>query len=110
MALDAGVPFDLATGPLVRATLFRLAPDEHVLALAMHHVVFDEWSDRIFHRELMALYEAFRAGEPDPLPPLPVQYADFAVWQREWLTGELLDSQLAYWRAQLQGAPTLDLP
>ncbi|MGN9822086.1 amino acid adenylation domain-containing protein, partial [Streptomyces sp. SD11] len=110
VALDAAVPFDLAAGPLVRATLLRLAPDEHVLALAMHHVVFDEWSDRIFHRELMALYEAFRTGDPDPLPPLPVQYADFAVWQREWLTGELLDNQLAYWRAQLAGAPTLDLP
>ncbi|MFJ9381890.1 amino acid adenylation domain-containing protein, partial [Streptomyces sp. NPDC101455] len=110
VAVDAAVPFDLAAGPLVRATLFRLAPDEHVLALAMHHVVFDEWSDRIFHRELMALYEAFRSGEPDPLPSLPVQYADFAVWQREWLTGELLDEQLTYWRAQLEGAPTLDLP
>ncbi|MFI2353037.1 amino acid adenylation domain-containing protein, partial [Streptomyces sp. NPDC019443] len=110
VAADAAVPFDLAAGPLVRATLLRLAPDEHVLALAMHHVVFDEWSDQVFHRELMALYEAFRAGEPDPLPPLPVQYADFAVWQREWLTGDLLDDQLAYWRTQLADAPTLELP
>ncbi|MFJ2261195.1 amino acid adenylation domain-containing protein, partial [Streptomyces sp. NPDC087844] len=110
VALDAAVPFDLEAGPLVRANLFRLAPDEHVLALAMHHVVFDEWSDRIFHRELTALYEAYRSDEPDPLPPLPVQYADFAVWQREWLSGELLDNQLAYWRAQLAGVPTLELP
>ena len=65
---------------------------------------------RIFRRELAALYEAFRAGEPDPLPPLAVQYADFAVWQRAWLTGEVLDGQLAYWRGQLAGAPVLELP
>ncbi|MFJ6574306.1 amino acid adenylation domain-containing protein, partial [Streptomyces sp. NPDC091292] len=109
-AEDAVVPFDLATGPLVRATLFRLGAEEHVLALAIHHVVFDEWSDRVFHRELTALYEAFLAGDPDPLPPLAVQYADFAVWQRQWLDGELLDGQLGYWHAQLNGAPTLDLP
>ncbi|WP_261991509.1 non-ribosomal peptide synthetase, partial [Streptomyces sp. OR43] len=109
-AVDAAVPFDLATGPLVRATLFRLGAEEHVLALAIHHVVFDEWSDRIFHRELGALYEAFRAGEPDPLPPLTVQYADFSVWQRQWLDGELLERQLGYWTQQLDGSPTLDLP
>ncbi|MGI5423693.1 non-ribosomal peptide synthase/polyketide synthase [Streptomyces sp. CA-179760] len=109
-AVDAAVPFDLATGPLVRATLFRLGAEEHVLALAIHHVVFDEWSDRIFHRELGTLYEAFHAGEPDPLPPLEVQYADFAVWQRQWLDGELLERQLGYWSRRLDGAPTLDLP
>ncbi|MFD3658897.1 amino acid adenylation domain-containing protein, partial [Streptomyces sp. NPDC058620] len=109
-AEDAVVPFDLATGPLVRATLFRLGAEEHVLALAIHHVVFDEWSDRIFHRELTALYEAFLEGGADPLPPLDVQYADFAVWQRKWLDGELLDRQLSYWSTQLADAPTLDLP
>ncbi|MGC5568993.1 condensation domain-containing protein, partial [Streptomyces sp. FR-108] len=109
-AADAAVPFDLAAGPLIRATLLRLAPAEHVLVVALHHVVFDEWSDRIFHRELMALYEAFRAGEPDPLPPLEAQYADFAVWQRQWLDGEVLDQQLSYWRERLAGAPELDLP
>ncbi|MFJ4243824.1 amino acid adenylation domain-containing protein, partial [Streptomyces iakyrus] len=109
-AVDAAVPFDLATGPLVRATLFRLGTEEHVLALAIHHVVFDEWSDRIFHRELGTLYEAFRAGESDPLPPLEVQYADFAVWQRQWLDGELLERQLGYWSQRLDGAPTLELP
>ncbi|MFC9249713.1 amino acid adenylation domain-containing protein, partial [Streptomyces sp. NPDC057136] len=109
-AADAVVPFDLAAGPLVRATLFRLGAEEHVLALAIHHVVFDEWSDRIFHRELIALYEAFRAGEANPLPPLDVQYADFAVWQRKWLDGDLLDRQLSYWSDQLEGVPTLDLP
>ncbi|MFD6286392.1 amino acid adenylation domain-containing protein, partial [Streptomyces sp. NPDC060205] len=109
-AVDAAVPFGLATGPLVRATLFRLGAQEHVLALAIHHVVFDEWSDRIFHRELGVLYEAFRAGESDPLPPLEVQYADFAVWQRQWLDGELLERQLGYWSERLEGAAVLDLP
>ncbi|MEU8529900.1 non-ribosomal peptide synthase/polyketide synthase, partial [Streptomyces sp. NPDC048629] len=107
---DGLAPFDLANGPLVRAMLLRLAPDDHVLSLAMHHVVFDEWSDRIVRRELSALYEAFRAGEPDPLPPLAVQYADVAAWQRQWLTGEVLDEQLDYWRAQLDRAPVLELP
>ncbi|MFJ2264725.1 amino acid adenylation domain-containing protein, partial [Streptomyces sp. NPDC087844] len=110
MAADVALPFDLAAGPLVRALLIRLAPDEHVLALSMHHVVFDEWSKGVFNRELSALYEALRAGEPDPLPSLPVQYADFAVWQREWLEGEVLESQLAYWRTKLAGATLLELP
>ncbi|WP_330327930.1 non-ribosomal peptide synthetase [Streptomyces pseudovenezuelae] len=110
VAADAGVPFDLAAGPLVRATLIRLADEEHVLALAIHHVVFDEWSDRIFHRELLALYEAFCAGEPDPLPALEVQYADFAVWQRRWLDGEVLERQLSYWRERLSGTPDTELP
>src|SRR6266566_3049979 len=104
------VPFDLAGGPLIRAFLIRLGSDAHVLALSMHHVVSDDWSGRIFHRELAALYEAFRAGQPDPLPPLAVQYADFAVWQREWLAGEVLEGQLAYWRDQLAGLPVLELP
>ncbi|MFE4336966.1 amino acid adenylation domain-containing protein, partial [Streptomyces sp. NPDC056831] len=107
---DGLTPFDLADGPLVRATLLRLAPDDHTLTLALHHVVFDEWSDRILRRELSALYEAFRAGEPDPLPPLAVQYADVAAWQRQWLTGDVLDGQLGYWRAQLDRAPVLELP
>ncbi|MFJ9382080.1 condensation domain-containing protein, partial [Streptomyces sp. NPDC101455] len=102
-------PFDLAAGPLVRATLIRVAADEHVLTLAIHHVAFDEWSVRILRRELSALYEAFRADEPDPLPPLPVQYADFAVWQREWLTGDVLDDHLSYWRRQLKDLPALEL-
>ncbi|MFF7523906.1 amino acid adenylation domain-containing protein, partial [Streptomyces pseudovenezuelae] len=103
-------PFDLATGPLVRAALLRVDGDDHVLALAFHHVVFDEWSDRAFQRELLALYEAFRAGLPDPLAPLGIQYADFAVWQRQWLSGEVVDAQLAYWRERLTGVPILELP
>ncbi|MFC9249726.1 amino acid adenylation domain-containing protein, partial [Streptomyces sp. NPDC057136] len=110
VAADAQVPFDLARGPLLRATLIKVAVHEHVLALSMHHVVSDEWSGRILRRELAALYEAFRTGEADPLSPLEVQYADFAVWQREWLTGDVLDSQLTYWRDQLGGVPTLELP
>ncbi|MCW6008653.1 amino acid adenylation domain-containing protein, partial [Micromonospora sp. CPCC 205371] len=109
-AQDAVAAFDLADGPLCRALLIRLAPDEHMLALSVHHVAFDEWSERIFRRDFGALYEAFRAGDPDPLPALAVQYADFAVWQREWLSGEVLDSHLEYWRHQLEGAPTLELP
>ncbi|MFD8819152.1 amino acid adenylation domain-containing protein, partial [Streptomyces sp. NPDC059627] len=107
---DARVPIDLAAGPMLRAVLYRLGPAEHMLALTMHHVTFDEWSDQVLRRELHALYDAFRAGEADPLPPLPVQYADFAVWQRSWLSGDVLDEQLTYWRAQLAGVPVLDLP
>ena len=107
---DATVPFDLAAGPLFRATLVRIAEEDHVLSLAMHHVVTDEWSTAILRRELDVLYEAFSAGEPSPLPPLPVQYADFAVWQRRWLTGDVLEGQLAFWRERLAGAPVLELP
>jgi len=107
---DVRVPVDLAAGPMLRAVLYRLAPAEHLLVLAMHHVTFDEWSDTVLRRELTALYTAFRAGQPDPLPPLPVQYADFAVWQRSWMSGDALGAQLAYWREQLAGVPVLDLP
>ncbi len=107
---DAVVPFDLAGGQLIRACLIRLGPAGHLLALLVHHVVFDEWSGRIFRHELSDLYAAFRAGQPGPLPPLPVQYADFAVWQREWLAGDVLDGQLAYWRNRLAGLPVLELP
>jgi amino acid adenylation domain-containing protein len=107
---DMQVPFDLAVGPMVRAYLVRLAPDENVLMLSMHQVVSDEWSAGIFRHELETLYRAFSRGEPDPLPALPVQYADFAGWQRRWLTGPVLDGQLAYWRRQLAELPTVELP
>ncbi|HLF29285.1 MAG TPA: amino acid adenylation domain-containing protein, partial [Anaerolineae bacterium] len=104
-------PFDLATGPLLRATLLQLADEEHVLLLTMHHIVSDSWSGYVLVRELAALYQAERAGEPSPLPALPIQYADFAVWQRGWLRGEFLEAQLAYWKQQLAGASgVLDLP
>ena len=110
IAQDAVTPFELSAGGLIRASLIRLAADDHVLALSMHHMVFDEWSARILRRELAVLYAAFCRGEPDPLPPLAVQYADFAVWQRRWLAGEVLAGQLAYWRGRLAGAPVLELP
>ncbi|MET7339474.1 amino acid adenylation domain-containing protein, partial [Nonomuraea sp. NPDC005650] len=110
IAADAATPFDLEAGPLLRGMLIRLADDLHILALCMHHVISDEWSAKVFQRELAALYEAFRAGKPDPLAPLRVQYADFAQWQRDWLTGETLEEQLGYWRRQLARPPVLDLP
>jgi amino acid adenylation domain-containing protein len=108
---DAGTGFDLVAGPLFRARLLRLGADEHVLLLAIHHVIADGWSLGIMARELGALYAAFQAGAADPLPPLPVQYADYAQWQREHLTGETLQKQRAFWRAALAGAPpALELP
>jgi amino acid adenylation domain-containing protein len=108
---DASTPFDLVAGPLFRARLLRLGQDEHVLLLALHHVIADGWSLGILARELGALYAAFQAGAPDPLPPLPVQYADYALWQREHLSGEVLAKQLAFWRGALAGAPpALELP
>ena len=104
-------PFDLARGPLLRPCLLRLGPAEHVLRLDHHHIVSDGWSLGVLIRELTALYAAFVAGRPSPLPELPVQYADFAVWQRAGLAGERLDRQLAYWRRTLAGEPpALDLP
>ncbi len=104
--------FDLARGPLLRLALARLAGDgNHALLLSMHHVISDGWSLEVFVRELAALYQAFAAGRPSPLPEPPVQYADFALWQRRWLAGPMLDKQLAYWRGKLAGAPfALDLP
>ena len=110
-AKEAVRPFDLAAGPLFRAALLRLGPQRHVLLLTMHHIVSDAWSMEIMLRELAALYDACAEGRPSPLPELPVQYADFAVWQRQWLNGEALSRQLEYWRKRLAGAPAaLDLP
>src|SRR5690349_3836584 len=103
--------FDLTKGPLLRANLLRLSEAEHVLLLTMHHIISDGWSMGVFVRELAALYEAFVAGRPSPLLDLPIQYADFAVWQRDWLQGERLKEQLSYWKAQLADAPPLlELP
>ncbi|MBV9926801.1 MAG: amino acid adenylation domain-containing protein [Acidobacteria bacterium] len=104
-------PFDLTKGPLLRTTLLRLSDEEHYLLLSVHHIVFDGWSLRVFAEELAALYEAFTRGEGSPLEELPVQYADYAVWQREQLEGGALDAQLDYWRRALAGAPSLlELP
>jgi amino acid adenylation domain-containing protein len=104
-------PFDLATGPLLRLTLVRLAGREHLLLLTLHHICSDGWSMGVLLREIAALFAAFSQGRPSPLPELPVQYADFAVWQRSWLQGEVLEAQLSSWLAQLAGAPRLlDLP
>ena len=104
-------PFDLRRGPLLRTRLLRLSGEEHVLVLAMHHVASDGWSVGVLLREVAALYGAFERGEPSPLPELPVQYADYAVWQREWLAGEALDRQVGWWKERLAGAPPLlELP
>ncbi|HEX8558583.1 MAG TPA: amino acid adenylation domain-containing protein [Pyrinomonadaceae bacterium] len=100
---EAARPFDLREGPLARATLLRLGRGEHVLCVALHHIVSDGWSTGVLVRELAALYGAYVAGGESPLPPLPVQYADYARRQREWLEGEELERQLSYWRGQLGG-------
>jgi amino acid adenylation domain-containing protein len=110
LAQAAQRPFDLATGPLVRTVLLRTDEAEHVLLLVVHHIVADEWSIAIFVQELVALYSGYTTGEPARLPELPIQYADFAHWQREWLQGELLKTQLDYWQRQLRGVLSLDLP
>ncbi|QMS88318.1 amino acid adenylation domain-containing protein [Nostoc edaphicum CCNP1411] len=103
--------FDLAAEPLVQFTLLQLNSQEYVLLLKMHHIIYDGWSLSIFFRELSQLYAAFTQGLPNPLAQLPIQYADFAVWQRQWLTGEVLERQLNYWQKQLAGAPlVLELP
>jgi amino acid adenylation domain-containing protein len=103
-------PFDLGLGPLFRATLYQLGDQDHILLLAMHHIISDAWSLGVLGRELHALYLSFTASEPLSLPDLPIQYADFAHWQRGWLRGEILEAQLAYWRRQLAGVPVLELP
>ena len=104
-AAEAATPFRLETGPLLRLVLLRLGAEDHALLASTHHIAGDGWSLGLFHRELTSLYAAV------PLPPLPVQYADFAVWQRAWLQGEALESEIAYWREKLAGAPpALELP
>ncbi|HEV2801511.1 MAG TPA: amino acid adenylation domain-containing protein, partial [Pyrinomonadaceae bacterium] len=107
---EAGRPFDLAADSLLRARLVRLSEAEHVLVVVMHHIISDGWSTGVLMREFSQLYEAYNEGRPSPLAELPIQYADYAVWQREWLQGEVLDSQLAYWREQLKDLTRLELP
>ena len=111
VADEASRPFDLATGPLLRLTLLRLGERDHVLLLIIHHIISDVWSIGVFFREIVALYEAFSAGRPSPLPELPIQYPDFALWQQQWLSGDSPQKQLVYWKKQLGGAPAvLELP
>lgn len=107
---EAHRPFSLATSPLMRVTLLKLAHTEHILLLNFHHIISDGWSMGVMMRELRALYHAFVDDRPSPLAPLPIQYADFAYWQRQWLQGERLESQLSYWRQQLQEISPLNLP
>src|SRR6185295_1342843 len=104
-------PFDLSEAPLLRMSLLRFAEEDHVVLFTIHHIISDAWSLNLLAVELANLYEAYRHGNSSPLPPLPLQYADFAVWQREVLQGELLESQLNYWRQQLADASfVLELP
>ncbi|WP_233595935.1 non-ribosomal peptide synthetase [Corallococcus sp. CA031C] len=108
---EAKRPFDLSKGPLLRVTLLKLAEQEHLLLLTMHHIVSDGWSMGVLVREVVALYEAFHLGQPSPLPELALQYADYTAWQRQWMEQGALARQLAWWRKQLDGAPqTVDLP
>ncbi len=108
---EARAPFDLATGPLIRGQLLRLAENEHVLLVTQHHIVSDGWSTGVLVKEVTALYSAFCSGQPDPLPPLAIQYADYAAWQRQWLQGETLQAQIEFWQQRLTGAPALlELP
>ena len=108
---EAQRPFDLEQGPLFRASLLRLSEEDHILLLSLHHIVSDGWSQGVLRRELVALYRAGCHGQPSELPDLPLQYADYAVWQRQWLQGAALARQVDYWKAHLAGAPSfLELP
>ncbi|RMW29077.1 Non-ribosomal peptide synthetase [Pseudomonas savastanoi pv. glycinea] len=111
MGEEGSRPFDLAVGPLMRVSLVKLAEDDHVLLLTQHHIISDGWSMGVLTRELGVLYEAALHKQADPLPPLSIQYVDYAVWQRQWLSGEVLEAQRRYWRETLSGAPVLlELP
>jgi amino acid adenylation domain-containing protein len=105
LAQEAWRPFDLARGPLLRMMLLRLSREEHVFLYVMHHIISDTWSTNVMIGEMGRLYTAFATGRPSPLPELPIQYADYALWQREWLKGERLASQLAYWKQRIGDAP-----
>jgi acyl-CoA synthetase (AMP-forming)/AMP-acid ligase II len=103
VAQEVATPFDLFQGPVFRSTLFQVTESDHRLLIIVHHLVSDGWSDAVFFQELETLYNCFCEGEPSPLPKLSIHYADFAVWQQQWLTGKSLDSQLTYWGEQLEG-------
>ncbi|MDH5548193.1 MAG: amino acid adenylation domain-containing protein, partial [Gammaproteobacteria bacterium] len=106
-AIDSQTPFNLTHGPLIRYFLLRRGDEHHVLLLAIHHIVADGWSMNVLVQELAALYGAITQQRPNPLPPLPVQYADYSHWQRQWLQGKVIGQQLSYWRKQLQNSPEL---
>lgn len=111
IAEEAQRPFALTEGPLLRTILIHFAEDSYAFILNMHHIISDGWSIGVFFQELTVLYRAFSDGQPSPLPELPIQYADFASWQRQWLQGEVLDTQLSYWKKQLSDAPSIiELP
>ncbi|PPQ13698.1 non-ribosomal peptide synthetase, partial [Bradyrhizobium sp. AC87j1] len=107
---EGRTPFDLARGPLIRGHLVRMSDEEHVFLLTQHHIVSDGWSMGVLLRELSQLYRAFEAGQDDPLPPLAIQYPDYAAWQRQWLSGDRLQKQAQYWRSALAGTTRLVLP
>lgn len=111
LLLEAGSrPFDLARGPLLRALLLRLSAFEHILVLATHHSICDGWSFNLLHEELSLLYAAYSTGQPVPYDRTPLQYRDYTLWQRQWMQGERLEQDMAYWLAQLQDLPGLALP
>ena len=110
IAREARLPFDLTAGPLIRATLVQAAEADHALLLTLHHIITDMWSQDVLMRELTALYDAFRKNAPSPLAELPIQYADFANWQRDQMQGELLERETAYWKQKLDGLAPLELP
>ncbi|MCL6753065.1 amino acid adenylation domain-containing protein [Nostoc sp. CCCryo 231-06] len=108
---EAQQPFDISSDHLLRVKLLRLGEQEHIVLLTMHHIVSDGWSTGVLVQELATLYPAFFSGQASPLPELPIQYVDFAAWQRQWLQGEVLETQLSYWLKQLENAPkVLELP
>ena len=111
IAEDARSPFDLARGPLFRTQLLRLDEDEYALQLTLHHIISDGWSMPILVNEFSELYRGFKRGRPSELQELPIQYADYSVWQRQWLSGEVFETQISYWKRQLGGSlPVLNLP
>ncbi|HEV7843670.1 MAG TPA: condensation domain-containing protein, partial [Pyrinomonadaceae bacterium] len=108
---EAQRPFDLAHGPLLRARLLRLGTEDHALLFTMHHIISDGWSMGVLVGEVGTIYTAYAQGQESPLAELTIQYADYAVWQREWLQGEVMEEQIAYWKKQLGGElPVLALP
>jgi surfactin family lipopeptide synthetase A len=107
---EADIPFDLTRCPLFRVQLLQLAEQHHILQLTFHHMIFDGWSANVFMRELSALYNTFTQGQTTTLPDLPIQYGDYALWQQQWLQGDVLEQLFAYWKQQLADIPTLELP